>query len=62
MQLKIVQKVPLTPTQLSNKHHHHGGAVCPSYGMGSMDLPGLTQVPLLKGSAKGAYAGFHVNC
>ena len=25
----IVQKVPSTPTQLSHKHHYHGGAVCP---------------------------------
>jgi hypothetical protein len=35
----IVQKELLTPTQLSHKHHHHGGAFCSSYGVGSMDLP-----------------------
>ena len=45
----IVRKVPLTPTQLSHKHHHHGGAVCPSYGVGSMDPLNLMQVTSLKG-------------
>jgi hypothetical protein len=27
-----------------NKHYHHGGAVCPSYGVGSMDPPNLRWV------------------
>jgi hypothetical protein len=31
----IVQKSPSTPSQLSHKHHHHGGAVSPSYGVDS---------------------------
>jgi hypothetical protein len=30
---RIVRKVLLTRTQLSHKHHHHGGAICPSYGV-----------------------------
>ena len=32
----IVRKVLLTRTQLSHKHHHHGGAICPSYGVVSL--------------------------
>jgi len=39
----IVQKVPPTQTQLSHKHHHHGGADCPSYGVVSMDTPNQTR-------------------
>jgi hypothetical protein len=35
----IVRKILLTLTQLSHKHHHHGGAVCPSYSVRSMDPP-----------------------
>ena len=35
--------------QLSHKHHHHGGAVCPSYGVGSMDLPNMMQVTSSEG-------------
>ena len=27
------------PTQLFHKHHHHGKAICPSYGVGSVDPP-----------------------
>jgi hypothetical protein len=34
----IEQKVPSTQTQLSHKHHHHSGAVCPSYGVLTMDM------------------------
>jgi len=34
----IAQKVLSTQTQLSHKHHHHGGAICPSNGVVSMDL------------------------
>jgi len=33
----IVHQVPSTRTQLSHKHHHHGGALCPSYGVLTMD-------------------------
>ena len=35
----IVRKVLSTRTQLTHKHHHHGGAVCPSYGVVSLDTP-----------------------
>ena len=45
----IVRKVPLTQTQLSHKHHHHGGAVCPSYGVISLDTPDRTQATSLEG-------------
>ena len=38
----IVQKVLLTPTQLSHKHHH-GGAICPSYVMVPLDTPDRTR-------------------
>ncbi len=38
----IVRKVLSIRTQLTHKHHHHGGAVCPSYGMLSLDLPDRT--------------------
>ena len=45
----IVQKVPFTTNTTIHKHHHHGGAVCPSYNMGSMDPPNLTLVTSLEG-------------
>ena len=45
----IVQKSPSTPPHQSHKHHHHGGAVCPSYGVVSMDTPDWTQVTYSKG-------------
>ncbi len=35
----IVRKAPSTRTQLSHKHHHYGDAVCPSYGVLTMDTP-----------------------
>jgi len=35
------------------KHHHHGGAVCPSYGVGSMDTPDRTHVTSCKGAGRG---------
>ena len=38
----IVRKVPLTQTQLSHKHHHHGRDVSPSYGVLTMDTPNQT--------------------
>ncbi len=35
----IVRKVPSTPhTKLTHKHHHHGGAVCPSYRVHTLGL------------------------
>ena len=37
--LGIVRKVLSTQTQLSHKRHHHGGAVCLSYGVVSLDMP-----------------------
>jgi hypothetical protein len=45
------------PTQLTHKHHHHGGAVCPSYGVGSMDPPNLRRVTSSKGVGQGRYRG-----
>jgi len=45
----IVRKVLSTQTQLSHKHHHHGGAVCPSYGVVSLDTPDRTQTTSSKG-------------
>jgi len=39
----IVRKVLSTQTQLTHKHHHHGGAVCPSYGK-YLDTPDRTRV------------------
>ncbi len=58
----IVWEVPPTATKLAHKHHHHGGAICPSYGVGSMDSSDLTQVTSLpKGSGEGPLAGFHIN-
>jgi hypothetical protein len=56
----IVPKVPSTTNTTIHKHHHHG-AVCPSYGMGSMDLPDPMQVTSSEGLAKGADAGFNTN-
>ena len=45
----IVRKILSTRTQLSHKHHHHGGAVCPSYGVVSMDTPDRTRVTSSEG-------------
>jgi hypothetical protein len=45
----IVWKVLLTRTQLSHKHHHHGGAICPSYGVVSLDTPDRTWATFLEG-------------
>ncbi len=44
----IVQKVQSTTNTTIHKHHHHGEAVCPSYNVGSMDLPDLTVVTSLE--------------
>ena len=51
--LGIVQKVSSTQTQLSHKHHHHGGAVCPSYGVVSLDTPDTTRVTSSEGVGRG---------
>ena len=40
----IVRKSLSTPPQQSHKYHQHGGAVCPSYGMVSMDTPNQMQL------------------
>jgi hypothetical protein len=45
----IVRIVPLTPPQQSHKHCHNGGAICPSYGMVSMDTPDRTRVTSWEG-------------
>jgi hypothetical protein len=45
----IVQKVPSTTNTTIHKHHRHGGAVFPSYNVGSMDLPNLMVVTSLEG-------------
>ena len=37
--VEIVRKVLSTQTQLSHKCHHHGGVVCPSYGVVSLNAP-----------------------
>jgi hypothetical protein len=34
-------------------HYHHGGAVCPSYGVGSMDPPDRTWVTSSEGFGRG---------
>jgi hypothetical protein len=44
----IVWNSPSTPPHQSHKHHHHGGAVCPSYGVVSMDTPDRTWVTYSK--------------
>jgi len=49
----IVQKVPSTRTQLSHKHHHHGGAICPSYGVVTLDTPDPTQLTSSEGVGRG---------
>jgi hypothetical protein len=51
----IVRKVPSTQTQLSHKHHHHGGAVCPSYGVLTMDTPDRTRATSSEGVGKEQY-------
>ncbi len=39
----IVWKVPSTTNTTIHKNHHHGWAVRPFYGVGSMDPPDLMQ-------------------
>ncbi len=49
----IVWKVLSTRTQLTHKHHHHGGAVCASYGVVSLDTPDPTRVTSSEGVGRG---------
>ncbi len=51
----IVKKVPSTTNTTIHKLHHYGGAVCPSYGVGLMDLPDLMQVTSLEGVGQVLY-------
>jgi hypothetical protein len=39
--------------QNNPQHYHNGGAVCPSYGMGSMDPPDQTRVTSSEGVGRG---------
>jgi len=39
----IVRKVQSTQTLLSHKQHHHGGDICPSHGILTMDMPNWMQ-------------------
>ncbi len=52
----IVQKVPSTTNTTIHKHHQHGGAICPSYDVGSMDSPDLTVVTSLEGVEQERFA------
>jgi hypothetical protein len=45
----IVWKVLSTHHISPHKHHHHGGAVCPYYGVVSVDLPNPAQVASSEG-------------
>jgi hypothetical protein len=56
----IERKVPSTQTQLSHKHHHHGGAVCPSYGMLTVDTPNRTQATPSEGVGQERFAWFSI--
>jgi hypothetical protein len=56
----IVKKVPSTTNTTIHKDYHHGGAVCPSYDMGSMDPPDLTLVTSLERVGQEHFAW--VNC
>jgi hypothetical protein len=42
----------------NHKHHQHGGAVCPSYGLGSMDTPDWTRVTSSEGVGRGVNCSF----
>jgi len=44
-------KSNVNPNTTIHKYDHHGGAVCPSYGMGSMDTPDRTRVTSSEGVA-----------
>jgi hypothetical protein len=42
--------------------HRHGGAVCPYYGLVSVDLLNPTQGTSSEGVGQGSSAGFNINC
>ena len=54
----IVRTVPLTTNSVIHKHHHYGGAVCPSYGLGSMDPPNPLQVTSSEWVGQGPFGWF----
>jgi len=41
-----------TQSQLTHKHHHNGGALCPSYGVLSLDTPNRTWATSSEGVGK----------
>jgi hypothetical protein len=46
----IVTKSTVDPNITNPQtHHHHSGAVCPSYGMVSLDTPDRTRATSLEG-------------
>jgi hypothetical protein len=49
----IVREFRRSPTQPPHKHHQHGGAVCPSYGVVSLDTPDTTRVTSSEGVGRG---------
>ncbi len=49
----IVRKVPSTQHNSPHKHHHHGGTVCPYYGVISVDLPDRTRATSSEGVGRG---------
>jgi hypothetical protein len=54
---EIVLKVPSPPTITTiHKHHHNGGAVCPSYRVRLMDPPNPMQVTSSKGVEQGPFS------
>jgi hypothetical protein len=46
-------KSTVNPNTTIHKHYHHGGAVCPSFGVGSMDPPDRTRRPSSEGVGRG---------
>jgi hypothetical protein len=47
-------KSTVNPNTTIHKHYHHGGAVCPSFGVGSMDPPDRTRRPSSEGVGRGS--------
>ncbi len=54
-------KSTVNPNTTIHKHHHHGGAVRPSFGVRSMDPPDRTRDPLPKGSGGGVVEANYLN-
>ena len=46
-------KSTVKPNTTIHKHYHHGGAICSSFGMGSMDPPDRTRVTSSEGVGRG---------